>query len=624
MSDYLKQIQNGKTVGELTVAQQERLCSELRQKMIDVVSVNGGHLASSLGVVELTVALHSAFDLPSDTLIFDVGHQCYAHKMLTGRLDDFDTLRKEGGISGFPKPSESPYDSFIEGHASTSISQAVGLSYSKLLDGDDSMTIAVIGDGALTGGLAYEAMNSISNSLSNLIVILNDNSMSISKTVGSVPRLLIKMRNSSAYIGLKDGTKKFLRHVPFVGRNIINWAVRVKANYRRKIFGGSLFEELGFNYIGPVDGHDIKEMESIFSQIRHARRGPYLVHLITQKGKGYYLAEENPGAYHGVSGFEIEKNNPDISLTDSFSNVFGRKLAEMAEKDEDICAVTAAMKYGTGLQYFAHSFKERFFDVGIAEQHAVTMCSGLSKGGKKPYFCVYSTFLQRAVDGLIHDITLDGLDFTLCVDRAGFVGDDGETHQGLYDVSFLNTIGAFRVVSPSNYAELTGWMEKLAEEKGPKAIRYPRGTEDQRVEDYPFSGDEYDLIRNGEEADVLLVTYGREFAECIQTAYMLAADGIKCDILKLNVICPLPAGAAEAAAGYHNILFAEEALRTGGIGEKLLDALNSKGYGGRYAISAIENVIIKQAEVKKQIQHSGLDAASLYARIRKDFFEKET
>ena len=452
MSLYLDTIENPSDLKKLNNKQKIELCQEIREKMIETVSRTGGHLASNLGIVELTVALHSVFDCPKDTLIFDVGHQCYVHKLLTGRNTVFNTLRQKSGIGGFPKPSESEFDSFIEGHASTSISQAIGLAQAKRLSGDNSKTIAVIGDGSLTGGLAFEAMNNIDPHLDNLIVVLNDNSMSISKSVGTVSNYLMRLRTSTNYLNAKKNIKQTLSKIPLIGSSITDFVTASKTALRRSLFGGIIFEELGFNYVGPLDGHDLSELELFFSHIRDSSdNGPVFVHVITKKGKGYIPAEENPGAYHGVGKFDLDRGNPDISLIDSFSNTFGRTLAELSSDDNDICAVTAAMKYATGLQYFSHLHPERFFDVGIAEQHAVTMCSGLSKGGKNPVFAVYSTFLQRAVDQLIHDISLDDINILLAIDRAGLVGEDGETHQGLYDVAILSSIDTFKIVSPCNY-----------------------------------------------------------------------------------------------------------------------------------------------------------------------------
>ena len=624
MNQYLDSINNPADLKKLSDKQKNVLCTEIRERMIDTVSRTGGHLASNLGIVELTVALHSVFECPKDTIIFDVGHQCYVHKLLTGRNNDFDTLRQKDGISGFPKPSESIYDSFVEGHASTSISQAVGLAQAKKLSGDDSKTIVVIGDGALTGGLAYEAMNNIDQSLDNLIVILNDNSMSISKSVGTVSNYLMRLRTSSNYLNVKRNIKATLGKVPLIGSSITDFITTSKTALRRSLFGGIIFEELGFNYVGPIDGHDLSELELFFTHLKESTdNGPVFVHVITKKGKGYVPAERNPGAYHGVGKFDLDRGNPDISLIDSFSNTFGRTLAELSGSDDSICAVTAAMKYATGLQYFSHIHPERFFDVGIAEQHAVTMCSGLSKGNKNPVLAIYSTFLQRAADQLIHDISLDDINLLLAIDRAGLVGDDGETHQGLYDVAILSSLDVFKIVSPCNYSELIFWLNKLIKEKGARAIRYPRGKEDQLLSDYLCTGKDYDLIKASENSDLLFITYGREFSEVRSAVKLLALQGIHADILKLNVVYPISESTVEIALKYKNVLFAEEAIKFGGISEHYSMLLHEANYSGHYRSIAIDNHIVKQATVDEQKKQFNLDSESLMV-IAKELINEKT
>ena len=622
MSDYLKSINGPEDLKKLTLSQRTELCSELRDLMIATVSRTGGHLASNLGIVELTVALHEVFDCPSDTFIFDVGHQCYVHKLLTGRKDRFGTLRQKDGISGFPKPSESEYDSFVEGHASTSISQAIGLAHAKVLSGDRSKTIAVIGDGSFTGGLTFEAMNNLDQDLDDLIIILNDNSMSISKSVGALSNYLMRLRTSSGYLKVKKSIKDRLESVPVIGQPVSDFITNSKTAFRRSLFGGTLFEELGFNYVGPLDGHNLGELELFFRNLRDsAGNGPTFVHVITKKGKGYTPAEENPGAYHGVGKFDVDRGNPDISLADSFSNTFGRTLAELSGMDDSICAVTAAMKYATGLQYFAHLHPDRFFDVGIAEQHAVTMSAGLSKGGKNPVFAVYSTFLQRSVDQLIHDISLDDIDLLLAIDRAGLVGDDGETHQGLYDAALLSSIGVFKVVSPCNYRELIWWLTRLIGEKGARAIRYPRGKENSELSSYSCTGNEYDLLA-GDDDRILFVTYGREFAETLKAQTLLKAQGISSSILKLNVISPLPEGAVEEALKFRNVLFAEEGIKTGGIGEQMIARMAEKGFRGRAVLKAVDTNIVRQSSVEDQISLFGLDGCSLQISAKEIMLEE--
>ncbi len=619
MNELLSAIKSPSDVKALNINQKKQLCEDIRSKMIDVISNNGGHLASNLGVVELTVALLSCFDLPKDSIIFDVGHQCYPYKLLTGRNDSFDSIRKEQGISGFPKPSESIFDTFVEGHASTSIAQAIGLAIAKNATGDDSYTLSIIGDGALTGGLAFEAMNNVRADLSKLVVILNDNSMSISKSVGRLSQYLMQLRNSENYLHLKDNVKKIIHSVPVLGKPAENLITNIKTSFRRGLFDGTIFEEFGFNYIGPVDGHNLNDLLHIFNQISTGSNGPYFVHVITQKGKGYPLAEQNPGAYHGVGRFDLEKGNPDISLADSFSNTFGRELNKIADKDETVFAITAAMKYGTGLQYFYHSHKDRFIDVGIAEEYATCMATGLSKGGVKPVFSVYSTFLQRCYDQLIHDVCLNNSNVLFAIDRAGLVGDDGETHQGIYDVAMLSTLKNFTIISPANYAELIYWLNKLMLLDGPKVIRYPRGKEDNRLTSYECTGKLYDYITvNNQCADILFVTYGREFAEVLNAHNMLKADGIYTDILKLNQISPIDKTAVEIAKKYNNVFFIEEGILSGGIGEQFRSLTNTK----RFEIKAIDDNHIPQASVTRQLEIYDLDSNSLYKYI-KDYMNNE-
>ncbi len=611
MEALLAQIREPGDLKKLNRDQLEALCGEIRALLIDTISRNGGHLASNLGVVELTVALHRVFDCPRDSILFDVGHQCYTHKLLTGRQDRFALLRKRGGPAGFPKPSESDCDPFIAGHSGTALSGALGLARAKQLTGDDSKTIAVIGDGSFGNGMVYEAINNLDRTLKNLIVVLNDNEMSISKSVGTLAEYLLYLRTDYNYSNFKRKVQQGLQRIRVVGPWLEDKLLKSKSAIRRSIYQGTLFEELGFKYVGPVDGHDLGDLCRILENVKQLE-GPILLHVNTVKGKGFALAEENPGAYHGVGKFDLELGNPDISLADSFSNSFGKKLCALGERDGRICAVTAAMKYATGLHYFAKRFPSRFFDVGIAEEHAVTFCAGLARGGQKPVFTVYSTFLQRAYDQLIHDVSLCGADVMLAVDRAGLVGDDGETHQGLFDAAMLSSIEGFTVASPANYAELEWWLEELAQRDGPRAIRYPRGADDPQIAGYAASGAPYDLLLHGKRrAKRLFVTYGREFAQVRRACALLDKRRCACDILKLNLIAPLDEEAVKIAAEYDKIVFAEEGVRRGGIAEHFLAALNGRRYGGVYRICAVENPIVSHDTVEQQLRSLRLDAASL-------------
>ncbi|MBP1592464.1 MAG: 1-deoxy-D-xylulose-5-phosphate synthase, partial [Oscillospiraceae bacterium] len=437
---------------DLSIEECRDLCKDIRNILIRTVSKNGGHLASNLGVVELTLAIHRVFNSPDDKIVWDVGHQAYTHKILTGRLDRFSTLRQENGISGFPKPNESEHDAFVSGHSSTSISVACGIAEAMKLENKNNHAVAVIGDGAFTGGLAYEGLNNAGKSHSNLIVILNHNGMSISKNVGALAKYLSAIRNKEGYMNTKNAVDQVLKKTPVVGQPISKVLSASKSAIKGAVLKGSntMFEDLGFEYLGPVDGHDIEAVEEVL-KVAQAMHKPVFVHVNTIKGKGYTPAEKNPGEYHGIPRFDIATGNPEVSSVDSFSSEFGRELAAIAGENDKLCAVTAAMKYGTGLQFFAAKYKERFFDVGIAEQHAVTYCAGLASMGMVPVFAVYSSFLQRAYDQIVHDAALSGCHMVIGIDRAGFVGEDGETHQGVFDVPMLTSVPGVTIFSPSGY-----------------------------------------------------------------------------------------------------------------------------------------------------------------------------
>lgn len=617
MQRILDTIKQPSDLKELDAEQVLKLCEEIRTELINTVSENGGHLASNLGVVELTTTLLRCFDVPADSIIFDVGHQSYVYKLLTGRTEQFHTLRKKDGISGFPRPYESDYDTFTSGHSSTALSSAVGLARAKQLNDDDSKVIAIIGDGAFGGGMVYEAMNTIDKTLTNLIVILNDNSMSISKSVGGLSQYLLRLRTDVGYTNTKKKVRSALEKTPLVGNYLSSAITKSKAAFRRSLYDGRLFEDFGFNYVGPVDGHDIFELNRLFKNIRGIE-GPLLIHVNTVKGKGFALAEANPGAYHGVGKFNTLDGNEDISIADSFSNVFGRKLAEVSSENRDICAVTAAMKYATGLNFFKRKYPNRFFDVGIAEEHAVTFCAGLARGGKKPVFAIYSTFLQRGYDQLFQDVALDRMDVMLAIDRAGLVGEDGETHHGLFDVSFLTSLGEFFIASPSNYAELEHWVERLCKMEGPRAVRYPRGHDDERLKNYVSTGNEFDLIKSKKKTNTLIVTYGRIFAEAVEAKEVLEKQGQFVDIMKMNVIWPISKDSLKTAGKYEYILFAEEGISRGGINEFFLKALNASGWQRKYHTNAIDG-FVRHGSVKELLHENKLDAASLVDTIRKNF-----
>lgn len=588
------------------------MASEVRAFLIKSVSKTGGHLASNLGTVELTIALHRVFDSPGDQIVWDVGHQCYTHKLLTGRQAGFAALRQLGGVSGFPSPAESEHDIFIAGHGSTAISAAIGLAQAKRLLGKPGKVLAIVGDGAFTGGMVYEGMNNIRD-LNNLIVILNDNRMSISKNVGAMAQYLTRLRTSPHYFKAKRDVESVLNRVPVLGQPVKSGIQAVKSAFRRSLYHSTMFEEMGFQYVGPIDGHDIGEMCDLFAAYRAEQAAPLFVHLLTVKGKGYAPAEENPGEFHGVSAFDLNhRTNPEMSPEESFSTCFGKTLSELADQDRRICAITAAMKYGTGLQYMYKQHKERFFDVGMAEQHAVTFSAGLARGGMLPVVAIYSTFLQRAYDQIIHDVMLQDANVLLAIDRAGLVPGDGVTHQGIYDVAFLSQIDGLQVVSVSNFAELSYWLRKLLVCcQGPRALRYPRGGEEPELARLGCTGRAFDRYAFGRNAQVALVSYGAEVLPALQAAQMAERQGTAVDVYKLTMVHPLPEGLAEALQEYRQVVFAEEGVRGGGAGQHLASVLLERGARCSYTHLAVPNQGPTHASIDELRRLFGLDAEGL-------------
>lgn len=580
----LQNIQSPADVKRLSREQLPQLCQELRQLMIETTAQNGGHLASNLGVVELTVALHRIFDSPQDTIVWDVGHQCYAHKILTGRRERFSTLRRKDGLSGFPKPQESVHDSFVTGHSSTSVSAASGMARAKTLKKDPHTTIAVIGDGAFTSGLAYEAINNAARSGDRLIVILNDNKMSISKNESSLARYLSNIRSTPNYFKMKDSVQAACLKLPLVGKPLERGLYKLKSLAKTVLYGSNFFEDLGFRYLGPVDGHDLNQLCSVLSRAKTLDR-PIFLHVETQKGKGYSYAEENPGEFHGTSGFDIETGKGKAPSA-SFSDEFGKYLTQLAHKDPKLCAITAAMKYGTGLNHFSKAFKEegRFFDVGIAEPHAVTFAAGLAAEGMLPVFAVYSSFLQRCYDQVLHDCSIQTQHLLLAIDRAGIVGADGETHNGLFDVAMLLNIPGISIWSPATFAELRWSMEQaLYHSDAVCALRYPRGGEDADLAALCQPGN-WQLM--GEETGKLLVTYGRITAEVWKAARQLGAA-----VLKLNRIFPVEEEVFRLLHRQHQILFVEEGIQTGGLAQYVGAKLLEQGYHGQYRSRGVEGFV---------------------------------
>ena len=578
----------------------EALCEEIRGCIIETVSKNGGHLASNLGTVELTVALHRVFDSPEDEIIFDVGHQCYTHKLLTGRFDDFSTLRKKNGISGYMKPSESEHDPFITGHSSNSISAAYGIYKAKKLKGESGTAVAVIGDGAMTGGMAYEALNNAGSEKGNFVVVLNDNKMSISQNVGALSRTLTKMRNKPKYQNFKIKLARFSRSIPFVGGWIYKLLYKIKEAAEIFVYGRNVFTALGFNYLGPVDGHKTADMEYLLKLAKDSDR-PTLIHVITTKGKGYTHAELSPTDYHGVAPFDVEIGAENSGKL-NFSAVAGNTLCSLAKENDKICAVTAAMAEGTGLQNFCLEYPDRFFDVGIAEQHAVTFTAALAKKGLKPFFAVYSSFLQRGFDQLIHDASIGGFPLKLLVDRAGIVGEDGETHNGLFDVAYLSSIPKMNIYSPSNYKELEYRIKETIENDDITAIRYPRGGE-QNGDFEDFKAD-YSVISGGKKA---IVTYGRLFSEALKVKDKLS----DISIVKLNKIYPLSLETIKAISEFSEVYFFEETEKSGGIGEYLGAKLLENSFEGKYRVFAIDNEFVSAATVSEALAECELDSNAM-------------
>lgn len=613
---YIDSLQSPEDLRALSPEQLGELCQELRDVLIQTVSQTGGHLSSNLGIVELTVALHREFHLPEDQIVWDVGHQCYVHKLLTGRADRFDTLRQEGGLTGFPCPSESACDSFVVGHSSTSISAANGMAKAKTLTGTPGYVVAVIGDGALTGGLSYEGLCNAGRSKDKLIVILNDNRMSISSNVGYVARHLSHMRSRPNYVRVKHNVEWFTKHIPLVGAACYRGLLRMKNRLKTMVYRNStIYEEMGFHYLGPVDGHDLKQLEQALRAAKAVDR-PVLLHVETVKGRGYPFAEQNPDIYHGVSRFDIVTGNlPEPA--DSFSAVFGRTLMKLAGEDDRICAVTAAMTSGTGLSAFAEKYPSRCFDTGIAEEHAVTFCSGLATGGVLPVFAVYSTFLQRSYDQILNDTAIMGNHIVLAVDRAGLVPDDGKTHQGIFDVPFLQTIPGMTIYAPACFAELEIHLKQaLYDETGPVAVRYPKGGEPAVPAGYQPDYRPYQLYRV-EGADTLLVTYGRIFFEAAEAVRRLDREGMSVSLLKLTRIKPIEADCIRVMSAFKRIVFVEESSRAGGIGEYVASLLAESGYRGEYQLQAIDP-FVGTCKVESAMRRFHLDAEGMAALLRRE------
>ena len=608
---YLESIKSPADLKKLSLAEQQYLAGEIRQRILSTVSRTGGHLASSLGTVELTLALHSVFDCPQDKIVWDVGHQAYTHKIITGRNARFDTLRQENGLSGFPKQKESPYDAYLGGHSGVSISAALGMAEAMRLHGEEGFAIAVIGDGSFGSGVAYEGMNNAGRSGEKIIIVLNHNDMSISRNVGNVANYLAKMRSSRQYFRFKDNAKSFLGGVPVVGKPIRNALANSKKTLRQMMYHSNLFEDFGLRYFGPVDGHDLESLRDVFERAREYAR-PCVVHVHTTKGMGYRPAMENPSKYHGVSPFDLKSGLPLKPSDPGFSGAFGRSICELAQTRPQIAVITAAMTDGTGLEEFERRYAAagRFYDVGIAEEHAVSFACGMSTQGTVPVFAVYSTFLQRTCDQLIHDAAIELKHIVLAIDRAGIVGADGETHQGLFDVSMLRMVPGTVIYSPAAYRQLEAELAEAVEKcTGICAVRYPKGA--QPALTASVLGENTDSwFLESQGGDTLLVTYGRLAEELFLARKSLEEQGRAVDVLVLNRIYPIPEAALEQMERYQRIFFYEEGIRSGSIGELCALHLMEQGYQGQFRLFAIENRFIPQCGVEHgyQLFHADHDS----------------
>lgn len=617
MQKILDRIDNPKDTKRLIEKEKIQLAEEIREEMVETVSKTGGHLASNLGVVELTIALHSVFDLPEDKIVWDVGHQTYVHKMLTGRREKMNTLRSLNGIAGFPKTKESIYDDFNTGHSSTSISAALGMARARDLNNKDNHVIAVIGDGALTGGMALEALDDAGSSKTRLIVILNDNEMSISKNVGGISRFLTRIRTKKFYKKSNNCIRKLLEKIPKFGPFVIHIARRIKYSIKQLMIPNMFFEDLGFKYLGPVDGHDIERVEWILNLAKKEKE-PVVVHIITKKGKGYKPAEENPDSFHSVGSFNKETGKLIKTKEKDYSQVFGDKLVELAEKNEKIVAVTAAMADGTGLKEFKKKYPKRFFDVGIAEQHAVCMAAGMAKEGFIPVVPIYSSFYQRAFDQVIHDVCMQNLPVVMCVDRAGLVGQDGETHQGMFDLSFFNLIPNITIMAPKDFKELEEMLEFAVSLKAPVVIRYPRGTENKKIK---FDKQEKielgksEILTQGE--DITIVAIGKMVAKAFEVKEELEKEGKTAEVINARFLKPFDEQTIiNSMRKTKNIITLEDNTIIGGLASKVEELVSkNKENNIQFKAFGLPDKFIEHGKVEELEEMYKLDAKSIVKEI---------
>ncbi len=611
----LDKIENPNDIKKISKADYPELAKEIRQFLIEKISVTGGHLGSNLGAVELTMALHLALNLPEDKIIWDVGHQSYTHKILTGRKDGFDGLRQFGGMSGFPKRKESQYDAFDTGHSSTSISAGLGLVKARDIKGEKNTIVSVIGDGSLTGGMAYEAMNNAAKLDTNFIIVLNDNNMSISENVGGVSKYLNNIRTTDSYLDLKEGIYNALRGNKG-GNNMVNRIRRVKSSFKQLVIPGMLFEDMGLTYLGPVDGHDIEGLRRVIQEAQRVK-GAVMVHVITQKGKGYAPAERHPARFHGAEPFDIETGIPSHPRTvANYTDIFSTVMCKLGQRDERIVAITAAMPDGTGLKRFHNMYPERFFDVGIAEEHAVTFAAGLAAGGLKPIVAVYSSFLQRAYDQILHDVCIQNLPVIFAVDRAGLVGSDGETHQGIFDFSYLSCIPNMNICAPKNKWELSDMMKFAVNLDMPIAIRYPRGTAYDGLKEYraPIEYGKAEWIYQESEIAFFAVGSMVKTAEVVRE--ILKGKGHNVSLVNARFVKPIDEEAILHACEKHSLIVSmEENVATGGYGEKVLECLNRHKRQKAYLNISIPDAYVEHGNVDLLKKEIGIDAESIVDRI---------
>ncbi|MGL4363212.1 MAG: 1-deoxy-D-xylulose-5-phosphate synthase [Cellulosilyticaceae bacterium] len=621
MLKKLDAIKNIEDLKKLPVEELPLLAKDIRKFLIHSISKTGGHLASNLGVVELTIAMHYVFNSPKDEVVFDVGHQAYVHKLLTGRRAEFKSLRQYGGMSGFPKCKESPHDVFETGHSSTSISAALGLAVARDLRNEDHNVMAVIGDGALSGGMAYEALNNAGRGNNNLIVILNDNEMSISENVGGMGKYLNHLRSTTEYARAKEDVQGFLGKIPLVGNGLVHTVRRTKESIKTFIMANTLFEEMGFTYLGPIDGHDFEELIEIFENAKELK-GPILIHIKTKKGKGYKKAEENPSAYHGVGKFNVKEGVPATNPNKyTFSNAFGNAIMKEAENDKDIVAITAAMAEGTGLQEFSEVYKDRFFDVGIAEQHAVTFAAGLAIKGFKPIVAIYSSFLQRAFDQILHDVALQNLPVVLCVDRAGLVGEDGSTHQGIFDIGFLSLIPNMTILSPKMPEEVEDALRYALTLNSPVAIRYPRGATKIDISyKCDYNDPTIEELEGG--SDCAILATGKSVQWALAVRELLLDEGIMCAVIEVPCIWPMDVeGICSIAEYYPKIYTIEDHILTGGFGSKVMEILKMNEMKTTCLPFAYADGIVEHGDVEMLLKEQNMSSRQIATQILEDIKE---